>query len=109
MFVYAIQRAIELECVSGLRFRRAAEKGYAGILEKVSLDADGGVDIHDACDGVGVQNSYGDYVSYPKVLNAKEAVGSVLWAAVIMEKPGPAKSARGQPTGRAGGFSPRDR
>jgi unsaturated rhamnogalacturonyl hydrolase len=45
------------------------------------------VDIIDACDGVCVQNSYENYVNYTKVLNAKEAVGSVLWASVIMEKP----------------------
>jgi len=48
---------------------------------------DGLVDIYDACDGVCVQKSYADYVHYPKVVNTKEAVGSVLWAATIMEKP----------------------
>lgn len=87
MFVYAIQRAIELGCVSEHRFRPVTEKGYVGILTKATIDAEGLVDIRDACDGVGVQNSYEDYVSCKRVLNAKEAVGSVLWAAVIMEKP----------------------
>jgi rhamnogalacturonyl hydrolase YesR len=88
MFVYAIQRAIELGYVSSQVYRPVAEKGYAGILTKAAEGADGLVDIRDACDGVGVQNSYGDYVNYTRVLNAKEAVGSVLWASVIMEKPG---------------------
>ncbi len=88
MFVYAIQRAIELGCVSADRCRPVAEKGYAGICAKAVPGADGFLDIRDACDGVCVQNSYEDYVNCKRVLNAREAVGSVLWAAVIMEKPG---------------------
>jgi rhamnogalacturonyl hydrolase YesR len=89
MFVYVIQRAVELGCVDATRFRPAAEKGYAGLMTKVTVGADGLVDIHDACDGVGVQNSYEDYINYKRVVNAKEAVGSMLWASTIMEKPGP--------------------
>jgi hypothetical protein len=46
------------------------------------------VDVLDACDGLGVQSSYHACVDYPRVVNAREAVGSVLWAATIMEKPG---------------------
>ncbi|MGA2640480.1 MAG: glycoside hydrolase family 88 protein [Spirochaetia bacterium] len=97
MFVYAIQRAVELGCVSAVRFRPVAEKGYAGICTKSTLDANGWVDIHDACDGLGVQKSYEDYINYPRVMNAREAIGSVLWAAVAMEKPGQgsARSAAG--------------
>ena len=44
------------------------------------------VEILDACDGVCVQRSYEDYINYPRVVNAKEAVGSFLWAAVVVEK-----------------------
>ena len=88
MFVYAIQRAVELGCVDAARFCAVAEKGYAGLLAKATVGADGLVDIHDACDGVGVQNSYEDYINYKRVVNAKEAVGSMLWASTIMEKPG---------------------
>jgi rhamnogalacturonyl hydrolase YesR len=87
MFVYAIQRAVELGCVDAGRYRSVAEKGYAGVLAKAKVNGDGLVDIYDACDGVCVQNSYKDYVGYKRVMNAKEAVGSVLWASVIMEKP----------------------
>ena len=50
------------------------------------MGTDGLVDVHDACDGVGVQNGYEDYINYKRVVNAKEAVGSVLWASTIMEK-----------------------
>jgi rhamnogalacturonyl hydrolase YesR len=85
MFVYAIQRAIELGVVNAVPFGPAAQKGYAGIQAKVRVGADGLIDIHDACDGVGVQNSCREYIDYPRVPNAKEAVGSVLWASVIMD------------------------
>jgi rhamnogalacturonyl hydrolase YesR len=85
MFVYAIQRAIELGVVSAVPFGLATQKGYAGIQAKVRVGADGLIDVHDACDGVGVQNSYREYIDYPRVPNAKEAVGSVLWASVIMD------------------------
>ena len=87
MFVYAIQRAIELGCASAERCGPVVQKGYQGILTKATVDKDGLVDIHDACDGVCVQNSYADYINYPKKVNAKEAVGSVLWASTIVEKP----------------------
>jgi rhamnogalacturonyl hydrolase YesR len=87
MFVYAIQRAIELGCARAKRCGTVVQKGYQGILAKARVGKDGLVDIHDACDGVCVQNSYADYVNYPKTVNAKEAVGSVLWATTIVEKP----------------------
>jgi rhamnogalacturonyl hydrolase YesR len=87
MFVYAIQRAIELGCARAERYGPVVQKGYQGILTKATVDKDGLVDIHDACDGVCVQNSYADYINYPKKVNAKEAVGSVLWASAIVEKP----------------------
>jgi rhamnogalacturonyl hydrolase YesR len=86
MFVYAVQRAVELGCADARRFRPVAEKGYAGVLSKVMAGEGGLVDIRDACDGVGVQNDYRDYVGCPRVLNAKEAVGSVLWASAVMER-----------------------
>ncbi len=87
MFVYAIKRAVELGAADAARFLPVAEKGYAGVKTKARTGADGLVDIHDACDGVCVQNRYEDYIDYKKVVNAKEAVGGVLWASAIMEKP----------------------
>jgi unsaturated rhamnogalacturonyl hydrolase len=87
MFVYAIQRAVDLGYVERQRYAPIAQRGYGGILTKCTRGAEGLIDIHDACDGVCVQRSYADYINYPKSVNAKEAVGSVLWAATIMEKP----------------------
>ena len=38
-----------------------------------------------SCDGVVIKKNFIEYVTVPKILNAKEAVAGVLWAAVIME------------------------
>lgn len=86
MFVYAIQRAIDLGYVNRATYGPAAQNGYLGITSNARVDARGLVNIYEACDGVCVQNSYADYINYPRVINAKEAVGGFLWAAAIMEK-----------------------
>lgn len=85
MFVYTIQEAINLGLVPPAKFTPVVKKGYAGISSKAVVNSEGLVDIIDACDGVCVQNTYDDYVFYPKSVNAKEAVGSMLWAATIVK------------------------
>jgi len=87
MFLYTIQRAIDLGYVGAEEYESVVKRGYQGIISKAVINADGLVDIYDACDGVCVQRSYADYINYPKGINAKEAVGSFLWAAVAIEKP----------------------
>jgi unsaturated rhamnogalacturonyl hydrolase len=86
MFIYCIQRSIELGLVSGDEYGAAVARGYSGLATKAVSNPAGLVDILDACDGVCVQNSTADYIYYPKVVNAKEAIGSFLWAAGIVEK-----------------------
>ncbi len=85
MFVYAIQRAVDLGYVSREQYAPVARNGYLGITGNARIDARGLVNIYEACDGVCVQNSYADYIRYPRVINAKEAVGGFLWAATLME------------------------
>jgi len=77
MFVYFLQRMIDLGYLDAEQYRPSAERGYAGIVSKIAAGSDGLVDIYDACDGVCVQRSYADYINYPKRINAKEALGSV--------------------------------
>ena len=88
MFVYAIRRAADLGFVSAERYAPVAENGYLGITANARIDARGLVNIYEACDGVCVQASYADYINYPRVINAKEAVGGFLWAATAVEQPG---------------------
>jgi rhamnogalacturonyl hydrolase YesR len=85
MFVYTIQKAIELGLVDTITYAPVAQKGYVGITSKAVVTRAGLVDIYDACDGVCVQNSYHDYVNYPKSVNAKECVGGFLLATGIVE------------------------
>jgi rhamnogalacturonyl hydrolase YesR len=88
MFVYALQRGIELGLLGKDEYAAVVAKGYRGIVANARLN-EGLVDIHSACDGLGVQKDYAHYINYKKRVNAKEAVGGFLWATAIVEKPGP--------------------
>lgn len=88
MFLYAIKKAMELGLIPKRRFEMIVKKAYQGMLAKTVISqADGLIDVIDACDGLCVQSSYEAYINYPKKVNAKEAVAGVLWASWIMEKP----------------------
>jgi unsaturated rhamnogalacturonyl hydrolase len=91
MFVYCLQRGIELGLLDKDEYAPVVAKGYKGIVANAVLNEDGLVDISSACDGVGVQKDYAHYINYKKTLNAKEAVGGFLWATAIVEKPGAKK------------------
>jgi rhamnogalacturonyl hydrolase YesR len=91
MFVYCLQRAIELGLIAKAEYAPVVAKGYQGIVANAKLNDEGLVDVYSACDGVGVQKDYAHYINYKKKVNAKEAVGGFLWATAIVEKPGPKK------------------
>jgi rhamnogalacturonyl hydrolase YesR len=88
MFVYCLQRGIELGLLSKDEFAPAVARGYQGIVGNARINEQGLVDIESACDGLGVQKDYARYINYRRVINAKEAVGGFLWATAIVEKPG---------------------
>jgi rhamnogalacturonyl hydrolase YesR len=87
MFVYCLQRGIELGVLKKDDYAPVMEKGYKGIVANANLNDEGLVDIVSACDGLGVQKDYAHYINYKKTVNAKEAVGGFLWATAIVEKP----------------------
>lgn len=86
MFIYALSQAPALPERRAL-FEKAARRGMEGIYRRAKADAHGEIDVVQACDGLCVQKSYADYVHYPRCVNAKEAVGAVLWAAESVERP----------------------
>jgi rhamnogalacturonyl hydrolase YesR len=90
MFLYTFQRAIDLG-LAAVGDSALIHKGFASLQTKAVTGAQGWIDILDACDGVCVQRSYRDYIDYPILVNAKEAIGSFLWAAVQIEKPSSAE------------------
>lgn len=85
MFLYAFAQAVRLGIGSAGGYRQVLDKGFGGIRSKVAVNEAGLMDVYDACDGLGVQNSFDDYITYPRVVNAKEAVGAVLWASEVIE------------------------
>ena len=86
MFVYAIQKGIELGLLDQRTYAPVVAAGYKGITANAKINARGLVDIYQACDGVGVQVDYAHYIDYKQSLNAKEAVVGFLWATEIVER-----------------------
>jgi rhamnogalacturonyl hydrolase YesR len=89
MFTYALQRGIEIGLLNEAQYAPVVARGYRCIIDNATVDANGLVDVHNACDGLCVQQDYGAYIRAPRVSNAKEAVAGFLWATAIVEKPGP--------------------
>jgi unsaturated rhamnogalacturonyl hydrolase len=87
MFVYSLQRGIELGLLDAKRFGPVVEKAYASLLRFVSINDRGLVDVAGGGDGISVKKDYATYVSVKRVLNAKEAVAGFLWASAILERP----------------------
>jgi rhamnogalacturonyl hydrolase YesR len=86
MFTYTIAKGIELGLLDRKEYAPVAEAGYKGISAFAKINNQGLVDIYSACDGVGVQTNYDQYIHYKKSINAKEAVVGFLWATEIIER-----------------------
>jgi len=86
MFTYAYAEAARILPERTRQYRETAEKGIRGVYTRAVTNERGLVDILKACDGLCVQLCYEDYVYYKQVVNAKEAVAAVLWAAETMER-----------------------
>ena len=86
MFVYSIQRGIDLGLLREREYGAVARRGYRALFPFVQVNERGLLDVLGACDGVTIKKDFVTYVTVPKILNAKEAVAGLLWAAVIMEK-----------------------
>ncbi len=86
MFVYSIRRGIDLDLLGEKDYGHVARRGYEALFPFVRVNDRGLLDVIGACDGVTIKKDFVTYVTLDKVLNAKEAVAGVLWAAVVMEK-----------------------
>lgn len=87
MFIYAIQRAIELGIISSKDYSDCVRKGYIGLLSKARINKDDGlIDLYDANNGLGIQKDYENYVTRPRKRNGQEVISSFLWATTIVEK-----------------------
>ncbi|RPI26850.1 MAG: glycosyl hydrolase family 88 [Acidobacteria bacterium] len=88
MFVYTIQKGVELGLLDKSEYAPAVEKGLQAIVNLMKINDRGLVDVYSASDGLSVQVDYDHYVNNPRrAVNAKEAVAGVLWATAIVERP----------------------
>ncbi|HET9571167.1 MAG TPA: glycoside hydrolase family 88 protein [Bacteroidales bacterium] len=86
MFIFAMQRAIELGLISENTYKNTIDKGYQGLLTKARISStDGLIDLYDANNGLGIQTDYETYVTRPKKMNGQEVISSFLWATWIVE------------------------
>ena len=86
MFLYSIQRGINLGLLKEKEYAPVAQRGYEALKPFLIVNKNGLIDLVGACDGVTIKRDFMEYVSVNKILNAKEAVAGALWAAVIMEE-----------------------
>ena len=85
MFLYTIRKAADLGVISGDEYKNAMTLAYRGVLSKCVTGLDGTIHVLDACNGLGVQMYYENYVRFPRCVDAQEATAAVLWALTIME------------------------
>lgn len=85
MFLYSLERGIELGLLDREKYGECVAKGYRGILTRITEGSDGLLDVLSACEGLCVQDNYEIYVHYPRKVNAQEAVAACLWALTAVE------------------------
>jgi unsaturated rhamnogalacturonyl hydrolase len=85
MFLYAIKKSGLIGIGGRERCDALAAKAFEGLKTKCVIDLEGRANIHDACNGLGVQRHYDVYVDYTRNINCQEAVAAFFWACVIME------------------------
>jgi unsaturated rhamnogalacturonyl hydrolase len=84
MFVYAIKTACDEGYLDG-NYRKVAEKGWAGLKSRISMDENGFPVLPDAVQGMGVQVEYAGYVNKERLQNSPHGLCAVLLAATRME------------------------
>jgi unsaturated rhamnogalacturonyl hydrolase len=85
MFLYAVKKAGSLGICDKGRCDHISEKAFNGLKTKCIIDYEGRANIHDACNGLCVQQNYDTYVDYRRNINSQEAVAAFFRGCVIME------------------------
>ena len=85
MFLYSLEKGIEMGLLSSVEYEETVRKGYEGVISQMKEGSDGLLDVYNACDGLCVQDNYDIYINYPREVNAKEAVAACLWATAAVE------------------------
>lgn len=88
MFVYFIQKGIDIGLITKKDYSRVVANGYKSLITFGKINDHGLVDVIGGGDGIGIKKNYATYVNYKRMVNAKETVGGFLWGTTIVEKPG---------------------
>ena len=86
MFVYFIQRGIDLGLIKKSEYAPVVARGYKSLISFGQVNDHGLVDVVGGGDGITIKKDYTTYVSYKRMTNAKETVGGFLWGTAIFEK-----------------------
>ncbi len=93
MFIYAFAKGAQKGYLNA-SFRTAAEESFKNLISTmVTVDADGLVDLHHACQGAGLggnpyrDGSYEYYIGEKQRTNDFKAIGPFILAALELEKP----------------------
>lgn len=92
MFSYSLAKGVNRGYLDA-RFLDAAERAFRGIVDnKVTINANGLIDLHDVCRGAGLggtpyrDGSFEYYIGEPRRLNDMKGYGPFLLAAIELEK-----------------------
>lgn len=83
MFVYSIKKGIRLGVIDE-KYLPIAEKGWEGLQKKIKTVAGRPV-IFDVVQGMGIQDTYEDYINKERLENSTHGLCSILMAAAEME------------------------
>jgi rhamnogalacturonyl hydrolase YesR len=86
MFLYSLQRGIDLGLLPPADYRAAVERAWVVLQTFAVVNERGLVDVRGGGDGIGIKDDTAGYIAHPRVVNAKETIGGFLWAAVLMER-----------------------
>ena len=85
MFIYLLQKSINLGYIPAKEFQPIVEKAYKSIVQKAVRNDIGYIDLID-CSSIGIMNSYAEYISQPREVSPFAAFGSFIIATSIFEK-----------------------
>jgi unsaturated rhamnogalacturonyl hydrolase len=86
MFVYALQRGIDLGLIDTREYGSVVANGYYALRKFARVNGHGLTDVYGGGDGISVKPSYDAYVTVSRTKNAKEAVIGFLWGTAIVEQ-----------------------
>jgi unsaturated rhamnogalacturonyl hydrolase len=87
MFIYYIQRGIDIGLLKKSEYGSVVTNGYKCLITFGQVNERGIVDVVGGGDGITIKKDYATYVNTKRMNNAKETVGAFLWGTAIMEKP----------------------